>query len=500
MNSLKRRKTVENWPVNRCKRVIRPLLAKIHYLTQLYSKSPGVFEVHIDHNSNHLAIFLKPASAQERLTLVKPFISTELYQAFQEIFNIFKNIITNIEADRIKSNKLGKQCCTVIGKAMLLSSRTSYFRLNQNILFDDDTLPKDIKEYNKNLSNDIDDWLMLEPTSIFEGYRLDFLMGYIIHLIVFNLQHILYMLVPTLVHWLVEELIQTNNYCLRSIANDLFMEFWKFDQTKYYDNINYLVIVQLTGVDANSNIIFWTLFDIGFWDKFISSLSFETGQSGFQYEILLLDVLPLNDKLNYYSDYRMIYGILNDNFNHLQVNNILLCILTNLVTTYKGSKERYELEKVYDYLIEFVSAWLSFGFELPGLFNSLSHGNQYLFNGVLKLLNILTTRLNLPKDLYYLLILLSRYYQNQSASPSLIKLDNYYKTITKCMLEIQKNNILDYVPLKYSSIEINNLIRWLLENHFHKLPKAIFHVVYGKFSKYYDDELRHLSIKVQKFS
>ncbi|WEJ94546.1 hypothetical protein PSN45_002037 [Yamadazyma tenuis] len=443
---------------------------------------------------------VKPATAAARLQALQPFVSPELYSYLLDIFHIFKSIVTSLETGSNPApfiDPLGSKCSYEIGKAMVLSTRASYYKLNNSILFDPKSLPESTRKYHHSLSSDIDPWLQLQPSSIFEPLRLDILRGYLLHVIVFNSPRLLYLLVPTLIHWLYEESIVMGSSRLKSMSNKLFYEFWHFDSANYYDNIGDKAVKQLSRIDGDSNDLFWWLNSIGYWDNMISSIGMTSSQIGHnQYEVLILDTLILNNKLMDGGDDSEVYALLRRNSTHLQVNNILITMLTRLIK--QSSYNPNQLNETYYGFLRLIQSWLAFGSETPGLFNSLQTGNDAMFKGVISFSRYLHKSLSKSDDLTKLLILLFHYYTNRQPGIQLIGLDAHHRVLLKTLRMIQMEELKKFIPLKYSNYEISSFIYWLLDNKLGKFASAVFYDYYGQFSKYYDDDLRHIHRLIKK--
>lgn len=505
--------THEVWNINKCKRVVRPLLAKIHSLNDMVTKNPNLLD--IDCNSGgkdpgYLGKLTKPGSAHQRLEALKPLLSHELYTMYDMLFRIFKLIVITIESKRLETPlglsvpKLAKLCSYNIGKAMVLSSRTSYYKLNQAALFDAKTLPGDLKLYNSQLSADIDQWLelKLEAGSIVQHYRVELLVGYIIHLLVFN-RDLLFLLIPVLVHWLYEELIFRENSHLKHILSKLFYEYWYFNSSSYYENIPLGMLTQLTGhtyPDSKTNIIFCWLMNIDYWYRFITSLGFQSSVDSNHYETFILDSLMNNNTLascdlNTAAG-RKIYGsvdrILRITSHHLQLNNILITLLTLVIK--KASHELVIVDSFTDFK-RILQIWLSFtsGKE-PMLFNSLLPRNEELFHGVITFGRYLTRRLHMSSDIVCTLTVLKYFFLDIPVTESIKEIaEQNSDGILAELIQLQKSDVKLQLPLKYSNFEINDFIYWLLDNDITSLGESVFLEFYGDFKRYYDDDLNELN-------
>lgn len=449
------------WPPSRCKRIVRPLLSKIHGLTDMYNKNPALYKHDIGLNSDGSygfdnicgvnVLLVKPGSASERLDALKPYISLELYQSYREIFHIFKAIIATIDDNQPQGVvSLRQQCCHSVGKTMVLTARTSHHKLNQSILFDSNTLPDDIKRYVNEMLPDIDDWFELEPRMLYGQYTKDLLLGYIIHLLIFNLQHILYMLLPTLIHWLYEYLVVNNKS--RYLLTKLFSEYWRFSHNVYFEGST--VPVEFNRPSNE----FWQLYKIGYWDHFISSIGFHSQFDTNHYEHLLIDTLVIDDKLSTYPGDKFsliendIYDLITRNYYNYKINYLLIQILTELIHSVKSSV----FIDLYDRIIGFIKVWLSF--KPNQTFNSSYPGNEQLFNGLIRLTSYISTK-NKNKKFHCL-------------HQSIILLKNFY-------LDIVSDNLMDYDDDEICDIlvhlyvehndELNDFIDWLDINNYLKL-------------------------------
>lgn len=497
------------WSVSRCKRVVRPFLAKVHSANDMVIKNPSVLQVQMD-TGELIAQLIKPRNALHRLESLKPLVSPELYQVYCELFQVFKQILTSIQLNQKKRDLTARPALTTrptlltaislyeIGKAMMLSTRTTYYKLNQAALFDASTLPPNLKKYNNTLSVDIDEWLELEMAgSMIHNYRLDILLGYILHLVVFNI-HVLYLLVPVLIHWLYEELVLTQSVFFKQVLNKLFTEFWYFNNDKYYENINSEVLSELTGFSHSAetiNTLFWWLYNIQYWDKFISSIGFRSCQEQYSqeqspdsYETLVLDTLMINEKLLSTDHASSIYRLLQRNPHHLQVNNILITLLTNLI-------EKAANLKLFDGIFTdfkmLLRVWISFSSKFPMVFNSLLPKNHELFEGIILFNKYLTKKLNQNNDLTLTLILLKHFFLDEPVTSAFIKTIDQ-EGFVKELIGLQQPHVQQSLPLRYSNYEINDFIYWLLGNDLNELGLEVFLEFYGDFKRYLDPELTEL--------
>lgn len=481
----------ENLTIPKCKRIVRPLVSKIHALNDLNGKYPSILDFNFplndtclqgllskknrNHDSNGKHIdnqpgqprnkirkledrkyarsddsdsdydesydslerlpmnkdylpeerehisninkLIEPTSSFERLKSLKPYISGQLYQSYYDMFLIFRNIINLLVFTTHKNNestssvpRLSSLCSFKIGKFMALSTKPTYYEMNQSLLFDPNTIPYHLREYQDILSDDIDEWLEMQPEVVTYTYRIDLLIGYVIHLLVINLDLTLYLLIPILIHWLNEELERTGNAMLQSISRSFFLEYWTYGPD-YFDSTGFDNIVNILNAtqnrDRNLN-IFWTFHKIGYWRILINSFGSEsTVTSSDSYEILTLDTISLNNKLSLqilmnldtaydtndpHDFLHDIYQMIKKNPQHPQVNNILILIITQLISSTRlnikqclASRDILNcLHFAYDNVIFFVHTWLSLPVKEEFLvFNSLYPGNNEIFHALI---------------------------------------------------------------------------------------------------------------------
>lgn len=615
----------ETLAFSKCKRIIRPLLSKIHGLHDLNCKYPNLIEFNFpideirtrcknsgvsnntyssrkstnrndplrfkrlkllksndkyddsESDSNHELTFILPSSSPlpqktyektylnkiddfvycssslERMKALKPFISKDLYQSYEEIFQVFKNIITNVVIERHNLNsisnvlKLSSICSYKIGKSIALSTKTTYHKLSHSLLFDSNSIPPNLQRFNQNLNDDVDCWFEMEPEVFSRTYRDDFLIGYVIHLLIFNLSLVLYNLIPILIHWLMEELSVSGITKLAEIGRNMFSEYWHFSET-YFEGIDSeLFTTQNHYFNTTQNFrAFWLLYEVGYWENFISQLKVFTEESLITYHTLLLDTLPLNNKLDLEKLFQLDLELQNHDFlknnvyclikqypQHPQVNNILITIITNTIwrirSDYKLVQRTNEMQDYlktsYDRLFNFISLWLSFAHENNVVFNSLYPGNNIMFQAILKILKKLEGKctIMIKKVGFYLDELDSQYsddynfYRNikeifleyreefNVMGQAILVLKSYYldkldvsisdiriNSVSKLIIELQT-----HVSQrgKYNLPEFNNFITWLYEkNHEHllKLAQYCFQAFYGTPRYYKHEEIEYI--------
>ncbi|CUM46093.1 uncharacterized protein AC631_01398 [Debaryomyces fabryi] len=477
----------ENLTISKCKRIVRPLVSKIHALNDLNSKYPSMLDFNfphddeclqgilskksLDHDNNvELPVYyqqgpvrrkirklekrknakcydydsdydesdylletssiniysspevrehisrmnslIEPLNSSERLKSLKPYISSQLYQAYYDIFLIFRTIINSLilKTQRnfdssLNIPKLSSLCSFKIGKFMALSTKPTYFEMNHSLLFDPDTIPYHLRKYLDILLDDIDEWLEMKPEVVTFAHRIDLLFGYVMHLLVINLDLTLYLLIPILIHWLNEELRRPGNKMLQSLSRNFFVEYWTYGPD-YFENTGFEGIASiLTGSqkrERNLN-IFWIFHKIGYWKNLINSFDCKSATAGLNsYEVLILDTIPLNNKLSlniltnldtekqdFLGD---IYPMIKKNPQHPQINNILILIITQLISTTRLKiKQCLKIHDfldcfqfAYDSVISFVHTWLFLPVKEELLvFNSLYPGNNEIFHALI---------------------------------------------------------------------------------------------------------------------
>ncbi|CAH2352815.1 hypothetical protein CLIB1423_08S01684 [[Candida] railenensis] len=388
------------WTISKSKRTVRPLVAKIHALNELYTSYPSIVEFDIEQfqSSTESQVYpgiINPKDPSQRLSSLKPFISSELYQTYSEIFQIFKSIIQSVEASAnpptasststdpshsTPPSKISLLCCYKIGQSMALYSRSSHYKLNNSLLFDKKERKQDAIVENE-FEDDIDHWLEMEPSQIVLAHRKDLIIGYIIHLLVFHSNLLLYTLIPILVDWLFEN----KNY--HSIARNLFQEYW-YNNDEYDEGVR--------------NRIFWTFLKTGYWNQFITKLDLKSSyySSSSQYASLILDSLPLNNKfsnkvkLDLLLNTSELHKLIELAPQHFQVNNILIhtlgkyinCFRSDLKQSSDPSRSEQVLQAFHQFLSQFLSLWLGSSDKDTGLvFNSLLPGNEDLFTALEKI-------------------------------------------------------------------------------------------------------------------
>lgn len=390
--------------VAKCKRIARPLILKIHALTDLYVKFPQKLEFDVSHftsakvDGGNLR-FTHPALAYDRLRLLQPFISVELYESYVEIYAIFRNVIVSIcdyEKDHTTTRvpRLTSLCSLNVGKSIALGTKLTFWELNQAILFEPGTLPRHLQRFQTTLCDDIDEWLQMEPEHISELYRTDLLLGYVLHVLVINSRTLLHLLIPVLVHWLHEQ----ESVRMRNLLRMLFVEFWLFlpHQAEYRETIDLSSGIICPSVDPSLP-VFWLLHRIGFWRQMVSDLQLCSGYGTLAvyntYESFLLDCLGRTTWLQISQvDPDEIYELLENNVQNPNNTNIIISVVSQQIEHLKrqlrhsqtsmGTYKLYNSE--YGNVRSLVQHWLKF--DLDCLFNSLDKGNEELFEAIFEVL------------------------------------------------------------------------------------------------------------------
>lgn len=388
--------------VAKCKRLVRPLISKIHVLSDLYVKYPSKFSfdkelftsAKVDGGNLR---FTHPSSANDRLASFKLFISPELYQSYTEIFSIFRTIVGTI-CDNERNSKIARLSSLAalhVGKSVSLGTKSSYYKLNQALLFEPDTFPRHLQKFHSELTDDIDDWLEMEPVAVTFHHRNDILMGYVLHSLVFNLRSLLYLLIPVLIHWLQEQDSQN----LTNLLRTLFIEYWLFLPHKHeYRDVYALCHEVINPQDDPSLPVFWLLHRIGFWKQMIKDLRLSSlvGILGNfdNYESLVLDTLAKSNWLllsHVKTD--ELYEMLNRNVQNPNNTSIIVSIVSEHIASLKcdlhsatSSHRTFAvLNSSYSNIRKLIQSWLAFSTEC--LFNSLDSGNENIFHAIELLLS-----------------------------------------------------------------------------------------------------------------
>lgn len=395
----KKPSSIDSLSITRCKRIIRPLISKIATLTDLYIKYPSKFDLDLESfeivqkNHGRSTNFISPSSSSDRILSLKPYLNPELYQAYVEIFTIFKTIVLAWQVNLKEVPKVAKLSTLAslkVGKCIALGTKSSHYRLSQTALFDSDSIPKYLQKYHDELSDDIDDWLVMEPLSVVKVHRVDLLYGYLLHLLVFNLRTIFYCLIPVLVHWLQEQ----SSYYLGALLRSLLVEYFMFLPV---DSDQRAVAELTTEVVLHdpSLPVFWLFHNIGYWKSLcgICKLnSIESSAPSFMpYDSIFLDILAKTDRLCLTDgiDLQQIYDTLQRNPQHPHSTTIMTSILAQIISLFKKSLKKATTSKatltvfqaIVNDITDFVRTWLSFSSDC--VFNSFDGGNEEAFEALL---------------------------------------------------------------------------------------------------------------------
>lgn len=328
--------------------------------------------------------FLRPTSAAKRLATLKPYLDADVYQSYVDIFGIFQGAVRNIFVGHNELvPRLATLCSATVGKDIALSTRSTYYKLHQSSLFDPDTLPVHLHRIYHSLHDSIDPLLELEPHQLFGPYRRDMLMGYVIHLVVFNLG-ILYTLVPVIVHWLQEELRQHHSGALMAFSSILFLQFWRFDETYHPDYDGDFLGHLDASKKIDNNIVFWQLYLIGYWKNTITDLHVRSRIGG--YHSLMVEALarPLRVLETHTLEVFQALDHIKECPHHPSINLALCNVLRKLVVDVRSNRNP---SLHYQLILRFIAVWLSFPQSVTQVvYNSLLPGNLFLFRSLLSVI------------------------------------------------------------------------------------------------------------------
>lgn len=513
----RKKPATDRLPIAKCKRIIRPLLSKIHALTDVYVKYPSKVEFDTQtftssKVSGGILKFTHPPTSSDRLVALKPFISSELFQAYSEIFSIFRNVIGSVcGPPKQPFPTLSALSAYKMGKSMTLGTKTTYYRLNQTLLFEPDTIPKYLQKYHHELADDIDDWLLMEPSSVTDSYRIDFLLGYVIHILVFNLRNLLYLLVPVLVHWLKEQ-------NMAQLLRVLFSEYWLFlPRDPDRKAIDELALDLVDFPHDPSFGIFWLFYKIGYWEHLVSELNIGSRYSERfgNFDCVFLDVLAQTDRLvlTREVDLQDIYAVLVRNSQHPHNTTILVSIIAqsifNLKKELKSASTSHAtlelLRGAHSSLRMFLQTWLSLNESC--VFNSLDKGNDDIFQALSRLVKFILGKctriisylnecglsakvkdmLSRFKNLYYNMDMmklacqiLEAYFLDTNTQLSLEGLRP--NSVASCFSDLLKNN--------NQHKEVGRFLVWLYDRHnsdMHKLAQSCFKEFFGDWHEGLED-------------
>lgn len=419
-------KTPPELPVAKCKRLVRPLLAKIHVLTDLYHKYPSkfVFEnlpkthkggrdtkraIEADRDRlpglrdkrgrTHLPLprekrdyapksndrLISSLTSAERLAQLKPLLSPELHRAYSEIFVICRNIFTTVlDQPERPEPRLSVLAATKLGKLVALGTKSTYYRLSQALLFDADSIPPHLQKFHADLAEDIDQWLDMEPESVTRQFRRHIVAGYVVHVLVYALRPMLFLLVPVLAHWLHEQGAVT-------LLQTLFAEFWNF--LAQDPDVKHMAELMVS-VDSDPTApLFWPLHHSGYWEKLVNRLGVVSPHSN-GYEGLLLDCLVQPGRLDGVPD-QLVFSLAARNHQHPNNTAVMMGVLAQTICGIKFSSTSATqtletFSAAYSDTRRFVQAWL--GLNGRTIFNSQDKGNLQLFESLCLLLRYIGGR------------------------------------------------------------------------------------------------------------
>lgn len=536
--------------VAKCKRVIRPLVSKVHSIIDYQSKhsmmdfkSPMSCKPVISDPDSELSDdelykaefadekwklqkgLCNPTDSEQRLQALLPFIDEEVLRLYKETFVIFKNVISTFaESKGTKPLYLATMAAFKVGRIMAMNSKSTYYSINRAQLFDKEQLPPDIKELHDLLANDIDEWLTMEPAVISSTYRNELMIGYVLHFLVLNLHSGLYLLMPTLIHWLYEESKLRPKFAL--IKSTLFNEFWNFDYaSRSRMNREERMVAGLIGDYTKFGYnTFWALQQTeDFWGFFFDQVQvtsrYEPSHASHFLDCLhknnYLDRNRLGDLVDMNSVQSDVYCYIKMCPQHPNVNTILAITIGQIVKQFKASFEsckspaRYRtcIEKYFMECIEFTRVWLSFSG--PTIFNSLYSGNEEMFEAVIKLgiyfhhkcsmiLNHIRGQENTgtyskEKDTFR-----SLKYQLKLFNSYLLLLRAFYLDLDPQVNVVVRPDDLVVVfklcqdsrgPNKKPSKDFNDFISWLVDQNLVQIARHLFHAFYGKKSSYTNIEI-----------
>lgn len=469
-------------------------------------------------NVNVLANFINPIDSASRLKSLKPFVSDSLFKSYVDIFQIFQNLMMNVvkafSLEQTRIPKLTTLCSHKLGKDITMSARSTYYKLNQSLLFDIGNISPEISGYYENLCDDIDPWLELEPTNMSLQYRLDLLVGYIIHIIVLNLNYTLYLIIPTFLHWLKEMADTTKNVKYEVIMHTLFMEFWNLD-SDYFSESSQCLLSYFGGKsqEESNKTLFWLFFRIGFWRNLIYCLFYGASNKDSIYGNLMLETFTKNDKLCFNENtldkldfiIKDICHIIEETSSHVNKNEILIHLTTQVIVHSKTklfqAKYISEILRVYLQIRQRLSylahVWLSFrGNNKNTIFNSSLPGNEDLFDALTRMtffciskikqtseqlqnnelfhthdrIQLWYQRLHKNKETFKVFLMtvkiLKWYYLGQRLSfPHVLEL-NAIESLSNCLIHIQNSLLCENsscVCSERSQNEaFNNFLKWLV--------------------------------------
>lgn len=395
----------------KCLRLIRPFIAKIHSLTDLYAKQPALLDFDTEKCSlmlpKEVNQFICPKTPQQRLENLRPYLQPEVFEAYYDLFFHFKSIVSLVfELNTVSRKDKGtyervsetSHCipnCSVLrlstlsaahlGKHVVLGTKTTFPQVNQAMVFDKETFPAHLRVFADDLEDGIENWLNMEPTTVLDRYKSSVFMGYMIHLLVINLTTLFYTFIPVLVHWLHHHKMPLSKY--------FFTEYWSF--LVFNPDLRGVRDFLPSTHDPSSK-VFWLFESNGYWRQFTNDIAV-SGLYGcpgtFEpYESLVLDALANTEKVvGANLSLSGIYGLMKKNLQYPLNTSIMMLILSQFIdSNYKklnvvtNSEDAYLiLLKSYNSISEFLSFWLAF--DENCIFHNLDSGNSRIFESLLKL-------------------------------------------------------------------------------------------------------------------
>lgn len=406
----------KEWSVNlsttKCLKLTRPLLAKIHKLVDLHDKNPTQFQFDVNRCSllhkKALDSFINPSTSQQRLLELRPFLQTEVFEAFCEIFMNFKKLTAvlfdmdlNPKRKRHRTGPIQHSLLCIpganvprlttlaalkMGKSIALGTKTSFQRINQAMAFNPDTFPQHLRQYCDDLEDNIEPWLSMEPQPIFGRYTNTLLFGYVIHILVMHLNTLFYTLIPVLLHWLEE--------CRVPVVRCFFSSYWNFSRTDG-DLKNFQDLLTLTCESSKDT--FWLFYKNGYWQNLVTTLQLTSSNTSrydvyCQFHALMLDAFSNTDKLDIKRDrLKETYRLMRLNSQYSRNSAILTCIIALFIeSNSRGlamatlSKDTHNtLLKTYVKTAEFALQWLALNDNC--IFHFQDNGNIQIFNSLLQL-------------------------------------------------------------------------------------------------------------------
>lgn len=375
--------------VQKCRRALRPLLTKINNMCDFEEKYP--MEVNYDFMDleakafKNSDLFCSPRDSAERLLHLKTLMSPRIYQAYREIFSIFRGTVMLVDPPKENPILLLKQTAALrLGKIAALNTKSSFYKLSQTALFDRDTLPEHLRRFTEELADNMDEFFNLDPVMATDQYNGDFFLGYIFELMILYLGSFLQELIPVLVHWLHEQ-----GYV--GLSRALFWQFWL--RSLLLTEYQALAVLQ-PNEDLNALLVFWEFQKVGYYDALARKIGAEpTGGS------LLLEMLATTNRFDLgFIDKNKLFTEMTTHYQSPFNNIILMQVLTSYITRLSGWAKRSssqkalgELNQSYTYLQQIVKLWLPLRHEC--VFDSLARGNDEIFAALRRIIRCQSFRI-----------------------------------------------------------------------------------------------------------